>query len=305
MKKFIAIITVCLFTFICVCSFVGCSNDAKKSEQTPAIPAAQQNTEATTEPTYDFPQLDEDNLLDLYTLEVKSRYSDGFFLMKDEEEEFYASAENYYIRSGYIQIWDIGSLDDYYNPVLYLKEDKPILAYTDEYGNVQLKGIYAVGSAYYGRLHKPVDLPEDYKSISSDHNKEIVFTGSRVLVYRMRDIVASYDISENARYCGKSGSEGYIFRIGDEVYALRNEHFSAIENFLDFKLEKLAEGVKFVVLADCKLSSDPWSYWSQPIFQMEDGSLKAYVSWEGNEEDPADSGHLVDVHEGGGYSISE
>ena len=302
MKKFITIITVSLFILICVCSLTGCNEDAKTTEDKKVTPATESVTEAPAEPSYDFPQLDEDDVLSQYTKDVKKRYSEtgySYFSFTNDEMNCYASAENYYIRSGYIQMWDIGSLEDYYNPILYLESDKPILVFTDEYGNVQSKGLYDVGWAYYGRLHRPVGLSKEYKSISSDVTREIVLTDSQVIVYSLGEIVASYDIPEGAIYCGRSELEGYIFRIEDEVYALRNKYFSGYEDFLDFKLEKLAEKVKFVILADYDVTQDT----KIPLFQMEDGSLKAYYSEGGNKYDPSDPGHLVDISEGGGYYV--
>jgi len=104
----------------------------------------------------------------------------------------------------------------------------------------------------------------------------------------------TYKLPAKSIYTGHSYWEGYIFRSGNEVYAL---HVNT-PNYSD-GVTKIASGVKQVVVCDYYLTSDPWS---QPLFLMEDGTLQAYVGWN-NPGDPESLENLVNIYYEGGYPL--
>ena len=295
MKKFIAIITtISLLTVIVLFSFTSCKTDTNKGKNT-TLPT--ESTEAPTEPTYNFPSLPKaDEVVSWYITEIKGRTSDDKFNFTEIEAAFYRS-QDFYMQDININRYHNGSVDTYYYPVMTLNNGEFTLLYTDEYGNVRSFVIGSNGgSSDHGRLHRPSSI-EDFEILSACKKREVLYIDSQVKVFEYQEITATYDIPEGAVYCGQSQFEGYIFHKDDEVYALRGKDNGRISDYHELKLDRIAKGVEYVILSDYALSSDPWS---QPLFKMQDGSLKAYVRWYGDENVPDDVGHLVEpVYEGG------
>ena len=102
-------------------------------------------------------------------------------------------------------------------------------------------------------------------------------------IWEYGKVVKTYKLPMNSIYCGYSEFEGYIFRESGNVYSAGG--------ISKYDVEPIAHGVKFVIQTDYKLGSDPWC---QPLFLMNDGSVKAYCSWEGDGA-PDNESRLVDI----------
>lgn len=306
MKKFIAIITtISLLTVIVLFSFTSCKTDTNTSKEANSTvetqaPIKESMTETPiVEQSNSFPSLPEEKrVLEEYISEVKKRKPQGEdYAFSEEEKAFYTERG---IHFGNICSNEIknGSEIFYYYPVVYISKGEIVIIYTDSDGNVESYTFEKKeGSKDYGRLHRPSDL-KDFEVLSADKDREIIFRTSKVEVYQYQEVIASYEIPEGAIYCGLSEFEGFIFHLSDEVYALRGKN-GGISDYCELSLERIATEVEYVVLADYPLASDPWS---QPLFKMKDASLKAYVRWYGDKNDPDDVDHLVELLYEGGYS---
>ena len=134
-----------------------------------------------------------------------------------------------------------------------------------------------------------------YKTIQKVYNSHAV-----VITYNSESCIAqkwefgkavvSTQLPKGAAYCGYSAFEGFIFRSGSDVYSLKDN---------DGKPTVIAHNVKYVIDTEYRCGSDPWS---QPLFLMEDGTIKVYISWEGDMNAPADDEcHLVEPYHEGSY----
>lgn len=107
-------------------------------------------------------------------------------------------------------------------------------------------------------------------------------------------------LQENAVFCGKSSNLGYIFRCGDNVYTYTANCFAT--SAVGEKLQIIASGVEQVIV--CNYIYDEYNC-DVPLFQMKDGTIKAYVNNDENLGTNMDSEKYLKVpcEEGGYYSI--
>lgn len=113
-----------------------------------------------------------------------------------------------------------------------------------------------------------IDVPENADYFLKSRESIYVFDGKELIEYSFGDIIGRITVDSEAIYCGVSEMTGFIFRKDDTVFCV------------DFKLTEnkpIAENVKFVISTSYAWNSDAWS---QPLFLMNDGSIKAYVRWE-------------------------
>jgi len=102
-----------------------------------------------------------------------------------------------------------------------------------------------------------------------------VFYSREAIVYWENDKLTHFSFGkqkgmlfEGYTFCGFSDMNGFVLRKDDKVYLVS----------LDLnKTTQIASDVKFVLDCDYAFNSDAWA---QPLFIMNDGSIKCYVSWE-------------------------
>lgn len=125
------------------------------------------------------------------------------------------------------------------------------------------------GGTYVGDIHTINTPAEDYRVIFTlDGQQYLLDESTNVMyVYSYGSLVKSVELGSNAVYCGWSEGNGFLYRVEDKAYLLD----------LEFNKELIATGVEFVITSSFYHSSDAWS---QPLFLMEDGSLKTYIRWE-------------------------
>ena len=239
--------------------------------------------------------------LDVYRQEVSKRLNsleEGNYFISDEEwtaiesnwdEDLHKNTISFTSSNGY-------EAYDYYYPIVWRDENSLILWYTTENGYVILKRLCgtwndsnSVGSLHLQTEEKTIYSQQDY---SLSYNQE---TG-RVTKWLFGKENFSYALPKGSEFCGFSNFEGYIFRDGTDVYALRLRKNQNSEE--EAEIVCIAHNVQYVIEADYHFGSDPWS---QPLFQMTDGSIKAYIGWEGNEDIPDSETHLLAPRYEGGY----
>ena len=107
-----------------------------------------------------------------------------------------------------------------------------------------------------------------------------------------------HSVPENSIYAGFSGKEGFIFRSGSDVYAVRDYGCST----RDYGVCVIAHNVEFVIDADYE-AGNPDEF-SQPLFLMKDGTIKCYCTFYSDEGTPVDDeSNLFDVRFEGGFNI--
>lgn len=283
MKKifFVFILTLLLIGGI----FAGCSA-SNNSETTPtATPVATEPQEEIEEIDFSkFPEFDTStrkDALEVYRKEVKSRLENleenASFFTEAEWEAISTSyewqAEEVYKNQNSITTFDklYESVSEYFFPVVFRDGNSLVLCYTYEDGTVLLRRLHGYwnNSNYVGELHYDSDSYEE-SVISSDFTETVTYnqeTG-KVTVWNFQEEINSYTLPKGAVYCGLSFFEGYIFRSGTDVYALRRA--------AETPVVCIAHNVQYVIDASYSFGSDPWS---QPLLQMTDGSLKVYLGW--------------------------
>lgn len=113
-----------------------------------------------------------------------------------------------------------------------------------------------------------VDVPENINYLLDSRHSIYTFDGKELIKYSFGETIGHISIDSDFVYCGISEMTGFIFRKDDTVFCV---------DFNLTELKAIASGVKFVLTTSYAWNSDAWS---QPLFVMNDGSIKAYVRWE-------------------------
>ncbi len=298
MKKAIQAV---LFAFAVLLS--GCHGNTASSNMEDHVsdqPTEQVVETDTTQDSseYFFPEVenDIDIILAYYRQEVSRRQEEGDENFVTEAEEEWLNKNGYEITNStdgviykYSPSFHEGSY--YYFPIVIFSAKENRLVYTIETGSIHITPSYS-GNVVGGLNLSYNELEQmGFPTIVEEYVTEtIVHTGTEFQVYRFGNLVETLPV--DGVFCGHSFWEGYLFRDGTDVYSVewdRNEgHY--------FK-EVIAHDVKYVVEANYRLSSDNWS---QPLFLMTDGSLKAYTSL-GNGDTPDSLQNLMEPPFEGGY----
>jgi len=190
------------------------------------------------------------------------------------------------------------SVSKYYYPVVFREGNSLILWYTAENGTLLFEKLYGyedIGGNYGGQVHHNTS-DEEILSSKTDYTVTYDQKTGEVKLWKFGIVEETYTgIPKESVYCGFSFFEGYIFRTGTDVYSL-----NAVDTYItDGVVKCIAHNVKYVIDADYYYGSDPWC---QPLFQMTDGSIKCYVSWEGDENAaPDDISYLCDLQYEGSW----
>lgn len=241
--------------------------------------------------TEDLDLLEAKPSLSLYRETVKERLKEWELTDKG----FSRGDEWVYLKSQIdgISSYDIFIMDGdykYYYPVVFNDDGNIVLWYTDGNGTVITKWDEKHSTNYVGSLH----FSGDDKGIEEVYNTQdvtITYIATEGIIEKWEygKVVASTIIPDESVFCGISRFEGLIFRAGTDVYAIKE----------DGKPTVIAHDVKYVIDAEYRCGSDPWS---QPLFLMTDGTLKVYINWEGDRDAPIDDeSHLVEPYHEGSY----
>lgn len=241
-------------------------------------------------------------------LEVVNKDENASFLT--EEERLFLEKEGYHVSYNGVYLDDFDAsyseLSEYICPILYKTEENDVhLWYVDEYGNVRAEAItgdLSTGDSYeyLGNIHytgesdseEIVEKTDWYTTVYNESTGTLSF-------WEFGKLGCEYKVPEKAIYAGLSYWEGYIFRSGTDIYAVYGYgSYSQDENESD-NVRVIAHNVKFVIDASYKMGSDDWS---QPLFLMEDGTVKGYCRWRGDEGAPSDdTSYLYEIPYEGGY----
>ena len=306
MKKSIKTLSIIVIIVIILSIFSSCGDDSTK-------PSTEDNSNtidnSTTIDLSDFKEvssIEDEDLLDAYREELSYRSSlDEYPSISDKEWAAISSEwdKDEVLERGSLAFESYSTsyneISEYYYPIVFRNKNALILCYTDEYGNVESQKVYGSASTttfgWVGNLHH--DLSSDEGILKEDRRFAVTYLpeSGKVLVWELGDLSATYTVPKNSIYCGFSFFEGYIFRNGGDVYAV-----IAVGSYNSSgKVSCIAHNVKYVVDADYYYSSDGWC---QPLFHMEDGSLKVYLDW--YKEEGVGSDHpscLVDLEYEGSY----
>ena len=240
-----------------------------------------------------------EELLETYREDLKEQFTNEPFL-SDEEKEIFTEG-GYELYGNWIGEFNslYCSINKFYFPVIYSWNNGYWFMYTTKRGHVlkeELTAQLGLGNTV-GSLHY---VHEDGIEIEGTESYSLIYFSEegKVKLYQFGEVTEEYEIPKNSTYCGHSFWEGFIFHKDDKVYALP---YNTEEALL------IAEDVKFVILSDYKFTSDRSS---QPLFLMNDGTLKTYVgiydkNWDesGNKDSisPSNPSQLIEVTLEGGY----
>ena len=238
--------------------------------------------------------------IDIYRQEIISRKE------KLKENEKFITEDEWKVISKSKSITDFkvnnkyyfSTLDDnyeitnkYHYPVVFRDGNSLVLWYSNGSGILLFRELYGdgnIGMKYGGEIHciegETIILTKtDYKVTYSQETGE-------VKLWQFGKVLDCIEIP-NSVYCGIS-KYGYIFRINEEVYCLKEVE----KNYKFDNIIRIAYGVKYVIETD--YSFNEYEY-SQPLLLMVDGRILAYVYFDVFE--PDDPRSLVSLEYEGGY----
>lgn len=316
-KNIMRILTLALCLVALATCIIGCSdghedliNDSFTTNNETTSPIIAEVTKNDENEIRNFSKLPaEGKEIEEYRAEVNRRLKK---MSEDENAEFVTEDEEKFIEGEGYNIPGNGIRADmfnksysefttYYFPIVYQEEDNIQIWCMTDYGELYMEAV--TGQLYGGR------------TIHYAGNANYTVTGDEEIVRRLQDLAVVYDkasgnvsfwslgekmsehtVPENSVYAGFSYWEGYIFRSGTDVYAVRDY---GIYSNQESGVYVIARNVKMVIDADFDMGSDDWS---QPLFLMTDGSVKGYCTWRGDESAPTDDeSFLYDMLYEGGY----
>lgn len=244
-----------------------------------------------------------------YRREVKHRLENeeetGYFLTRAETEFLEKCGYDVRYSGQTVQLYDeeYGILIRCEYPVVYQSSNGIELWYTTRDGDLYGKAV--VGKTRNGFNGETYGQTHYDKSVN-----EVVLISARccsVLYDSLTGVVTGWEFGEvthtlqvpmHSVYAGFSEYEGFIFRDGTDVYAVRDYNAYFIENHVSL----IARNVKMVITAS--YSPDGSDEWSNPLFLMMDGSIQMYCPWYGDDGAPADDeSNLVTIKFEGGFNV--
>lgn len=273
MKKFLLVLTSILLVI-----FTGCSSNAEDASKTAETTTTSTADTVITPEDIGVDDVDVDNISSEEELKAKylelysEKAADDKFITDSEALTYEAYGfsvknEKYGWIASYDELWH--EEQDYYKPV-FLTEN--IIVYICDDGHLGFFDLNGEQKKTWINIHGNFS---DENIIGETADYAILYSDSRVSLWKFGEKISEFDLPEGAVYAGKSRWVGYIFRAGSNVYSV------TVEDTGDLTSTPIAHGVKQVICAEYKLDSDAWS---QPLFQMQDGSIKAYCRWN-NEQD--------------------
>ena len=288
MKKIFAAVIICIMA---ISVLAGCGADKKETVSN----TGSTNTTNTTSYVKPF-DMEEEELRSLYLKLKEEKSADEEFISNIEEKVYQENGFSIRNREdGFITLFDTmyNELSEFYYPIVIPEQDQIVIAYTNEYGNLCIYNVSTDRNDYFGNIH----VVDDVDYIDSCANYSVEYVDGKLNLWEFGKITATAEVPTTAIYVGYSDWEGYLFRDAGDVYSVKIEKKNEYTGRV-FVCEVIAHDVARVLVSNYKLNSDAWS---QPLFQMEDGSVKAYCVWHGDKDAPRDDkSHLAEpTHEGG------
>lgn len=282
------------------------------SAETSSVSDSSENTDVETEFSFQkIEQMTDEEAIKTYCKVVYDRTSwtniEGHFLTSDEYKYLIANdfnIDNYDNR--FIKKYDKrygGSLSRYSFPVIFEGENGIELWYTTMDGTLRAEAIEGelnngyswdiIGDVHHTLGRYEVSLKKClYYDIAYDS------TTGCISVWEFGVKIREHYVPKNSIYAGFSGNEGFIFRNGSDVYAVRD--YGCGTKVYEVRL--IAHDVEFVIAADYE--ADGSGEFSQPLFLMKDGTVKCYCTFYSDEGTPADdASNLIDIRFEGGFNI--
>lgn len=259
---------------------------------------------------YNFPEVpSNEDAIEVYCTEIKKRHlleiETGSFLNEQEMSFLESMGYNVLVAGKIVHEYDgrYGGLTAYEFPVLYEGPNGIELWYTNSNG--ELKAVAVMGKLSnnrtwqsFGNIHYRDSENESilascvYYSIMYDSTKSVVS------VWEYGNLRRKHFLPEDSIYAGWSANEGFIFRVGSDVYAVRDYGCCAER----YEVRLIARNVNFVIATDYE--GDGSEGLSQPLFLMEDGSIMFYCTWYNDKDVPAeDESNLIEVRFERGFNI--
>lgn len=306
MKKFWAIALVVL-TMVCMLGTTCTAASAETSATT--------NSSAvfSMQDQYSFEKIEEmtdSEAIKTYCKAVYYRISQygfsGMYLTVDEYN--YLIDNDFYVNdfdNQHIQKFDTrtGGLLNCYFPAIFEGTNGIELWYTDSNGvlrAIALEGKLTNNLTWnvFGDAHHMLESNETI--LTNCGYFETVYNSQtgEISVWEHGVKIREHIIPKNSIYAGFSSNEGFIFRSGSDVYAVRD--YCCGTDIYEVRV--IAHNVEFVITADYE-ADDP-SEFSQPLFLMKDGTVKCYCTFYSEDGTPVDDeDNLIDIRFEGGFNI--
>ena len=188
-----------------------------------------------------------------------------------------------------------GKTSKFYYPVIFRDGEMLILWYTTDSGELRFENLDKNGtieSSKGGKVHLAISDEEIVASKFGYAATYVQETGE-FKVWKFGEVANTYSVPKNSIFCGLSFIEGYIFKNGTDLYTIH----APGSQLNDGTVNCIAHNVKDVIDTDYNFSYDCTN---QPLFLMENGTVKCYVGWLGNGFiAPDDPSHLFDVEKDG------
>ena len=252
---------------------------------------------------------DEYDALQRYRLEVRLRDNHpaicGYLIPNVEAEvyEQYGLYIDYENRCVYADEGYAAFMTGYECPVLFNTGDVKQLWYTDDSGSLCIVTLrrddWRSVKYTFTDYNVHCDMADGERLINSNAYFAVTYndqTGSvKVWLYGL--LIREHEVPVESIYAGLSTNEGYIFRSGTDVYAVRDY---GCFNDGGWKTRRIAQDVKLVIETDYSMG---WAECSQPLFLMTDGTVKAFcsgISVDGT-DGIIDINDLYEINVDGGY----
>lgn len=305
MKKFVKFATFTFVCIFCIMMVIGC--EKVQAEGTDLSTTVIEVTPTAEE--YEFEQVPE-----------AGREIEGYreeYLKRIKNNTLYRENEVEFLKEKGFYIYDSGGYFRYsrysdYSGTLITNND-PIIFYSDN--GIEVWGVNSYGELYTYSLEGKTsnDRVDDYYGLihysaqeAEKNNEEIVYADCyRVISYQAEtgtvkhwyygEVLGESKVPANSVYVGSNGV-GYLFQSENDVWTVRSI-YEDDERFKDS--EVIVHNVKYVIDTMYEIEGEAGYY---PLFLMTDGSLKIYMSFIGQYDDPVDSeSKLIEIEPEGEY----
>lgn len=239
----------------------------------------------------------EKDAIAIYQEEVLRRQEEENFMSKEEISFFQENGYNVFNKIyGIISLYhaDYNEIENFYFPILFENEKKEIyFFYTESDGDLRFSNLEKdLKTTWCGNVHT-----SSSNIIAKNEKWAITYDkdSGKVQRWSFGKVRSTNIIPAGSVYAGVSEFEGYIFRSNTDIYSIKDAGVYWVEETLGVQV--IAHNVAKVIATDYCLAGTPNC---QPLFLMTDGSVKAYVGWEGDQK-PDSETHLVDIYYEGGF----
>ena len=305
MKMYVRILTLVLVLAISVLGLTCIANAEGATEsELPSFTAVSEQND------FQFVEVPSDeDAFDIYRREVNRRHGVeleiGTFLYPEEIELLEENGFTFLFPGKVVQQYDTryGSLSEFNYPVVFEGTNGMELWYTRFDGELiaeAITGKLSNGRSWrnYGNVHH--DGIEGKNVLKSCIFYSILYDESTggISVWEFGRFTREHFVPKDSIYAGHSENEGYIFRNGTDVYAVRDYGCCADR----YESVLIAQNVKLVLVTDYE--GDGSEGLSQPLFLMTDGTIKCYCRWYLENDVPAhDESNLIDIRFERGFNL--